>query len=312
MGDKTGIEWTDATWNPVTGCSKVSPGCAHCYAERLAPRTFGPGRAFTDVRFHEDRLFQPLRWRRPRLVFVNSMSDLFHEDVTDGQIARILSVMYEAHRHVFQVLTKRPVRMREFLTRWADVEGEGEPLMVDGPAAVRAAHPSGRGQLFAELLEAMGEPPPGARFPMFDWMGGPRWWLLAPWNVWWGVSVETQKAAQARLPELAAVPGAVPVRFVSVEPLLGEVDLTEWLEAGDLQWVIVGGESGPGARPIDPAWVRRIRDDCGAAGVPFFFKQWGGIRKADNGRLLDGMTHDEMPAGWWGQQGAPGLLRTAP
>ena len=257
MGDKTGIEWTDATWNPVTGCSKVSPGCAHCYAERLAPRTFGPGRAFTDVRFHEDRLFQPLRWRRARLVFVNSMSDLFHEDVTDGQITAILDVMRSAHWHVFQVLTKRPERLSEFLTRQGEVGG-------------------------------------------------------APRNVWWGVSVEDQKRAQARLPELASVPAAVPVRFVSVEPLLGEVDLTEWLSGGGLQWVIVGGESGPGARPIDPAWVRRIRDDCVDYGVPFFFKQWGGIRKADNGRELDGMTHDEMPAGWWGHAGEPGLLRTAP
>jgi protein gp37 len=231
MGDRTGIEWTDATWNPVTGCTKVSQGCKHCYAERIFARPY-PGRAFTDVRCHEDRLDVPLRWKRPRRIFVNSMSDLFHEDVPDAFLARVWDVMVRCPQHSFQVLTKRPERM------------------------ARALGPSGIG--FYACDGPVPRPQP---------------------NIWLGVSVEDQATADERVPLLLRTPAAV--RFLSCEPLLGPIDLTG-LKAtpgngfvNRLHWVIVGGESGPKARPMHPQWARTIRDQCVKAGIPFLFKQWG-------------------------------------
>lgn len=250
MSASSKIEWTDATWNPVTGCDHVSAGCDNCYAERIATRF---GRPFIGaVECHPERLDLPLHWRKPRRVFVNSVSDLFHPDVPDQFIADVFDVM-ACHgpiaRHTFQVLTKRPQRMAALLNRWADEEG---------------------------------------------YVGAP--------NVWLGVSVENQRYADLRIPYLLATPAAV--RFLSVEPLLNAVSLTGWLNGGfgavypgapDLDWVIVGGESGRGARPMDAAWARNLRDECVAAEVAFFFKQWGGLSAKANGRELDGRTWDEYP-----------------
>jgi protein gp37 len=246
MGDKTKIEWTDATWNPVTGCTKVSAGCKNCYAERDFHRPY-PGRAFTDVRTHPDRLDQPLRWRKPKRIFVNSMSDLFHEAVPDSFIDSVFIRMAIAQQHTFQILTKRPQRMLEWIPKML--------WNVDG------------------LANSLNYLP----------------------NVWLGVSVENQEAADERIPLLLQTPAAV--RWVSYEPALGPVDFrciqTDMVEidalTGDhgvyrplagrseckLNWVVAGGESGPGARPAHPDWFRKVRDDCRAAGVSFFFKQWG-------------------------------------
>lgn len=245
MGSESKIEWTDATWNPVTGCTKVSQGCKNCYAERMAVRLQEMGQpnyanGFR-VTLHEHMLDRPLSWKKPRLVFVNSMSDLFHRDVPTQFIQRVFAVMERASHHVFQVLTKRADRLR---------------------------------QIAADL----------------------------PWtaNVWMGVSVENEDVAW-RIDELRQVPAAV--RFLSLEPLIGPLPV---LNLDGIQWVIVGGESGPCARHIDPEWVRTIRDQCLRAGVPFFFKQWGGVNKAKTGRALDGRTWDEMPdicAAWRERRG---------
>lgn len=223
MGNQTGISWTDATWNPIRGCSKVSAGCAHCYAEKTAHRFSGEGQPYEGlveggnwngrVVLVENHLEDPLRWAKPRRVFVNSMSDLFHDSVLDEWIDRIFDVMARATRHQFQVLTKRPARMRDYLK---DQD---------------------------EILP----------------------------NVLLGVSAEDQSTADERIPILLETPAAV--RFVSCEPLLSAVSLSEVI--GGLDWVIVGGESGPGARPIHPDWVRGMRDECVEAEVPFHFKQWG-------------------------------------
>jgi protein gp37 len=232
---RSNIEWTDVTWSPVTGCTKVSAGCKHCYAERLFPRVY-PGREFGDVRVHEDRIRAPLRWRKPRMVFVNSMSDLFHEDVSFHVIDDVFDVMARADRHTFQVLTKRPQRMIE----WAD--------------STNARHD--------------------------DILGG--WDGRRPIpNVWLGVSVEDQRTADERIPLLLQVPAAV--RFLSVEPMLGPVTLNPWLlsEHGrrligakpGTAWVIVGAESGPGARPCELGWIRSIVEQCRAAHVACFVKQ---------------------------------------
>ncbi|MBL3743427.1 bacteriophage protein gp37 [Mycobacteroides abscessus subsp. abscessus] len=252
MGEKTGIEWTDATWNPVTGCDKVSPGCDRCYAETFAERWRGTrGHYFEtgfDVQLRPDKLDLPLRWTKPRRIFVNSMSDLFHDKVPDEYIARVFAVMALAPQHTFQLLTKRHGRMRALLNS-------------------------------AYFLQAVGrawaEPPS-------DWPL-PRDWRVPVWplpNVWMGVSAEDQKRADLRIPALLDTPAAV--RFVSAEPLLGRINLhTDPIEAGSpfwgsqLDWVIVGGESGPGARPMHPEWARSLRDQCVAGGVPFLFKQWG-------------------------------------
>ena len=243
MADRSGIEWTEVTWNPTTGCDKTSPGCDNCYALTLAkrlramgqakyqndgdPRTSGPGFALT---VHEDTLAAPYRWKSPRVIFVNSMSDLFHPDVPLEFIKRVFTVMAETPQHTYQVLTKRSKRL-------AAVAGE------------------------------------------LGW----------PSNVWMGVSVETDRYA-FRLDHLRSVDAAV--RFVSAEPLLGplpNLDLTS------IDWLIAGGESGPNARPMDEEWVRDIRDQCDAAGVAFFFKQWGGRTPKAGGRELDGAFYDEMP-----------------
>lgn len=234
MSDHTGIEWADATWNPVTGCTKVSPGCKNCYAERLALRLQAMGnpryRNGFAVTLHPDQLTLPLRWVQPRRIFVNSMSDLFHEAVPEEFIRRTFEVMVRADWHIFQVLTKR-----------------------------------------AERLAALA--------PKLPW----------PRNVWQGVSIENARYTW-RVAYLQKVPAAV--RFLSLEPLLGPIP---YLELDGIHWVIVGGESGPRHRPVDPAWVRDIRDQCLAAGVPFFFKQWGGRTPKARGRVLDGRTWDEMP-----------------
>jgi protein gp37 len=234
MAQLSSIEWTDATWNPVTGCTKVSPGCKHCYAERMAKRLEAMGQpryrhGFTTA-LQEDLLDLPLRWRQPRRIFVNSMSDLFHEDVPLSYVQQVFSVMESAHWHVFQILTKRAERL-------------------------------------AELS------------PLLAW----------PANVWMGVSVESA-AHTWRVQHLRKVPAAI--RFLSIEPLLGPIPR---LPLQGIHWVIAGGESGPGARPMHAEWVRSIRDRCIASGVPFFFKQWGGARKGRWGRELDDRTWDEMP-----------------
>ena len=239
MSERSAIEWTDATWNPVRGCTKVSPGCAHCYAETFAERFRGvPGHPYEqgfDLRLVPEKLGDPLRWRRPRMIFTNSMSDLFQVGVPDSYMVAVARVMMRAQWHTFQVLTKRAERLR---------------------AALR----------------------------------GPLAFAAAASHIWWGVSVENRKHGIPRLRQLQQSPARV--RFLSIEPLLedvGELDLQ------GIAWVIVGGESGAGARPMQEAWVRSIQRQCRHAGVAFFFKQWGGTRKAAAGRLLDGRTYDELP-----------------
>ena len=267
MNAKSTIEWTDSTWNPVTGCTKVSPGCDHCYAETIAHRFDGTP-AYPDgfkVTLRPERITQPLRWKKPRRVFVNSMSDMFHADIPDEYIARVWAVMALAHHHTFQVLTKRPGRMRSLLTSSAF------------RATVRQS--------------AVGMTP--------GWTPACSYWPLP--NVWLGVSAGDQRWADVRIPVLLDTPAVV--RFVSAEPILGPIkfDFIHW---GTLDWVIVGGESGAGARPMRPGWARDIRDRCRDAEVPFHFKQWGahgpdGIRRSKhaNGRELDGRTWDEQPLG---------------
>ncbi|GAB7387392.1 phage Gp37/Gp68 family protein [Bacillaceae bacterium] len=282
MSDKSKIEWCDATWNPVSGCSKVSEGCRNCYAERLSHRykwtekPWSAQNAGENVKLHPERLDQPLRWRRPRKIFVNSMSDLFHEAVPFEFIDKVFAVMASANQHIFQILTKRPERMREYILSRAEAKNR------EGIAAWM-----------------------GTGFVYPAQVGNERRASEMPWplsNVWLGVSVENQKAADERIPLLLETPAAV--RFLSCEPLLGPVDLrcvtvAKWNEGGEfldsltgehwlrdgfekeldhfpkISWCIVGGESGPGSRPMHPDWVRSIRDQCQAAGVPFFFKQRG-------------------------------------
>lgn len=229
MAAITTIEWTEQTWNPVTGCTKVSQGCKNCYAERIADR-FWKDRPFTEVRCHPDRLRYPAKIKAPTKFFVNSMSDLFHPDVPLAFILEVFGVMGECERHTFQVLTKRSERLLELAPR-------------------------------------------------------------LPWkpNIWMGVSVEDDRVVDriAHLRQTNAL-----VRFLSLEPLIGPL---EGLNLDGIHWVIVGGESGPGARPIEKIWVRSIRRQCRAAQIPFFFKQWGGFSKKKTGRQLDGRTYDEFP-----------------
>ena len=258
MSDKSGIAWTDSTWNPVTGCSKVSQGCKHCYAEREWGRlsanpkaTNYYGRSFSDIACHEDRLDQPLRWKKPRMIFVNSMSDLFHEDVPDAFIDQVFAVMALAGQHTFQVLTKRPARM----LRWFDPGFDNREHAV--------------GQAMREIAAARGG----------DDAGLPEWPMP---NVWLGVSVEDQATADERIPLLLQTPTAV--RWVSAEPLLERVEIgfaMPWRVTGaaygqTLDWVVCGGESGgPKARPMHVEWVNKLRLDCEKAGVPFFMKHLG-------------------------------------
>jgi protein gp37 len=250
VADTSHIQWTDATWNPVTGCTKVSEGCRHCYIERTPPfRTHGrhftgprgPGEpgATTGVQLHPERLGWPLRWRRARRIFVNSLSDLYHPAVTDDVIASVFAVMHEADRHVFQVLTKRPARQ-----------------------AALPGSPQFHGKVAAHVMGWRQRPDgPLVRWPVA--------------NVWVGTSVEDQRAAGLRVPRLLATPAAV--RFLSCEPLLGPIDLTPTIAAGRLDWLIVGGESGPGARPMQLEWARDLIAQCRAAGVAVFVKQLGAV-----------------------------------
>jgi protein gp37 len=239
MSEHSAIEWTDATWNPVRGCTKISPGCTHCYAETFAERFRGvaghPYEHGFDLRLVPEKLSEPLRWRRSRMIFVNSMSDLFHKNVPDDYIVAVARVMKLAPWHTFQVLTKRSERLRDLL---------------------------------ASKLT----------------------FVAKDRNIWWGVSVENRKQGIPRIAHLQAGPAAV--RFLSIEPLLEDLGR---LDLKGIAWVIVGGESGRGARPMQPSWVRSIRAECDRAAVPFFFKQWGGPRKNLAGRMLDGRTYDEMP-----------------
>lgn len=284
MSGTTGIEWTDATWNPVTGCTKVSAGCDHCYAETFAERWRGtPGHYFEkgfDVQLRPDKLDLPLKWRKPRRIFVNSMSDLFHDDVPDDYIAQVWAMMERTPQHTYQVLTKRHARMRSLLNSEA----------------------------FKELFCSK----------VFWTHEGP--WPLP--NVWLGVSTENQQWADIRIPALLDTPAAV--RFISAEPLLGPIYLPFKWTTGQprIDWVIAGGESGRGARPMHPDWPRVLRDICSSADIPFLFKQWGEFRPAPSyvprpspawqrdfekwgmtrvgkkaaGRELDGRTWDEYPA----------------
>ena len=314
---KGGIAWADETWNPLRGCTRVSTGCENCYAEKMAARFCGPGQPYEGtinpatkrwsgkVRLVPERLMDPIRWARPRMVFVNSMSDLFHEDVPDEFIDQVFSIMARTPRHTFQVLTKRPERMLSYLlqdrrTEWADCAvklcGKWDPRLLHGKINYGNA--------------------------------------VLP-NVWIGVTVENQQAADERIPLLLQMP--VAAGWISMEPLLGPVDLrftnglVHGCDAADylLDWVVVGGESGPNARPIHPEWVRSLRDQCAEVDVPFMFKQWGewipefnagelcagtnrfktgykfhrfedgtpmmAIGKKAAGRLLDDVLHDEYP-----------------
>ena len=239
MAEKSSIEWTDATWNPVRGCTKVSPGCKHCYAEVFAERFRGvPNHPYEhgfDLRLVPEKLGEPLRWKTPMRIFVNSMSDLFHPKIPTDYILEVAKVMVQARWHTFQVLTKRADRMAEIL---------------NGPlaATARLSH------------------------------------------IWWGVSVENQKHGIPRITQLRAAKARV--KFLSVEPLLEDLGT---LDLRGIRWVIVGGESGAGARPMNEEWVTSLQAQCRRSKIPFFFKQWGGRQKSKTGRLLQGRTYDEMP-----------------
>ncbi|MCI0628906.1 MAG: phage Gp37/Gp68 family protein [Acidobacteria bacterium] len=240
MSEHSKIEWTDATWNPVRGCTKISPGCRHCYAETFAERFRGvaghPYEQGFDLKLVPEKLLEPLQWARPKTVFVNSMSDLFQAGVPDYFIVAVATVMSLANWHTFQVLTKRSDRLKHLLSTKLRMIAEDQP------------------------------------------------------HIWWGVSVEDTKYGLPRVKHLQQAPANM--RFLSIEPLLedlGQIDLK------DISWVIVGGESGPGARPLRASWVKSIRAQCREAGVPFFFKQWGGFHKSKTGRLLDGQLYDEFP-----------------
>jgi protein gp37 len=239
MSLDSAIEWTDATWNPVRGCTKISDGCKHCYAETFAERFRGvkghPYEQGFDLRLVPEKLAEPLRWRKPKMIFVNSMSDLFHENVPEDYVVAVAKVMVAAKWHTYQVLTKRSDRLRELLN--------------------------------SSLRFAANQK-----------------------HIWWGVSVENKKYGLPRIENLQNAHAAI--KFLSVEPLLedlGKFDLK------GVDWVIVGGESGHGARPMKKEWVVSLRDECKREGVPFFFKQWGGVRKKAAGRKLDGKTYDEFP-----------------
>lgn len=324
---KSKIEWTDRVWNPVTGCTKISEGCLNCYAERMSKRFAGtwglPEDDYFGIRIHQERLEDPLRWKKPSRIFVCSMADIFHEDIPDNFIRRVFQIIEQCcprdwdgkkwlpkPRHTFLILTKRPERMKKFIENYMDdrlvyakkFDDCPTPEMRNSPAAIAA------------------------------WQDAK---MLSP-HIWLGVTAENQQRADERIPTLLQIPAAV--RFVSVEPMLGPVDLDQYLpvivghnryhwERGDLDWVICGGESGPGARPMNPDWVRRLRDQCVYGGIPFFFKQWGEycypeqmkrdtyretdsahnlaghgeynkpwrVGKKKAGRELDGRTWDEYP-----------------
>ena len=256
MADKSGIEWTEATWNPTTGCTKVSPGCKNCYAKHQAwprlcknPKGVYTGRVFEDVQVHPERLDQPLRWTRPRRIFVNSMSDLFHEEISDDFIEQVFAVMALAPHHIFQVLTKRSERMKQFM-----------------------GHSCREGFVRVVARQMLGK---DMNTPFPQW---PDWPLS---NVWLGVSVENQETANERIPRLVETSAAV--RWLSCEPLLGPIEL---FHRNLLHWVVVGGESGPKARPMESMWARSIRDQCFVYDVPFFMKQ-GSQNNWDNFKDLE-------------------------
>ena len=239
MAEHSNIEWTDATWNPVRGCTKISPGCKHCYAETFAERFRGvkghPYEQGFDLRLVPEKLAEPLRWRKPKVIFVNSMSDLFHDQVPDAYIESVARVMVAAKWHTYQVLTKRSERLRKLLN--------------------------------SRLSFAANQP-----------------------HIWWGVSVEDRKYGLPRVRDLSKAPAAV--RFLSVEPLLEELGP---VNLDGIDWMIVGGESGAGARPMAKEWVLSLLQQCRQQRVKFFFKQWGGVRKSTTGRRLNGRTYDELP-----------------
>ncbi|AZO04555.1 phage Gp37/Gp68 family protein [Mesorhizobium sp. M2A.F.Ca.ET.043.02.1.1] len=337
MADKSPIEWTDATWNPIVGCSIATAGCTHCYAMKMAARIEAmggaPHYAGTTKKVNgnavwtgklalapERILTQPLRWKEPRRIFVNSMGDLFHEDVPEEWIDQTFAVMAVTPHHTYQPLTKRADRMRRYLSDPATKHRVYDlvcNLVIERQIQV---------VLIAPGMDER-QAPPGLRVYLDQWP--------LP-NVWLGVSAERQQEADERIPELLATPAAI--RFVSAEPLLGPIDFRNlrqynpqgepWIdglrglvthggylarspaecslntrtqitppELPSLDWIIVGGESGPDARPMHPAWARSIRDQCAAAGVPFFFKQWGGVRSKASGRLLDDREWNEFPRG---------------
>jgi protein gp37 len=240
MSLDSAIEWTDATWNPVRGCTKISPGCKHCYAETFAERFRGvkghPYEQGFDLRLVPEKLGEPLRWRVPKMIFVNSMSDLFHDDVPEEYIEAVAQVMTRANWHTYQVLTKRSERLLKLLNTRLKFAAEQR-------------------------------------------------------HIWWGVSVEDKEYGLPRIKDLQE--SCAGVRFLSVEPLLEDLGT---IDLGGIDWVIVGGESGAGARPMQKDWVLSLRNQCRRNRVPFFFKQWGGVRKAVAGRKLDGKTYDEFPA----------------
>lgn len=329
MSDGSKIGWTDASWPVVAGCTHISPGCDHCYAAKLTsgrlkhlPAYAGlaeNGRFNDTVRCLPDRLGWPYKWRKPRRIFVSDMADLFHESVPDGFIAQVWDAMGQNGQHAFQILTKRHARMRSFARRWADRSNDrasdkpsGMPPMPRGPEAVRAAYTSGRSRLFADMLDSMGTPPPGAAYPPYDWMDGWRFWPGELFNVWMGVSVEDQHWAGIRIPVLLDTPATV--RFISAEPLLGPIDLRyvagvdalerDWTGGRGggmgaphplLDWVIVGGESGPGHRPMDIEWLESIVVQCREAGVPVYVKQDSGPRAGQQGRIPDDLWIHEFP-----------------
>lgn len=317
MSDKTKIEWTDATWSPVTGCDPISTGCKNCYAKREVeqrwsknPKSVFFGRAFNDVQCHESALSQPLSWKKPKKIFVCPRADLFHDDVPDSFIDRVFAVIALAPQHTFQILTKRARRMQEYMS-----EGGRASAVLDLVRNSELGYIANQDKL------------------------PPQSWPLS--NVWLGVSIEDQAAADERIPLLLDTPAAT--RWISAEPLLGPVSL-RWLAAFPenspntatnpsgrtnhldglrrLDWVVVGGESGPKARPMSPDWARGLRKQCADSGVPFYFKQWGEwipmlgqrdgvpvkqkIETTDGwimgwagtkatGRMLDGVLHDDYP-----------------
>lgn len=298
MSDKTGIEWTDATWNPIRGCSRVSEGCRHCYAETVAKRFSRGGQPYEgligkggqwngEIMVVKHKLDEPCRWTRPRMIFVNSMSDLFHPNVPFEVVAGVFGIMAAASWHTFQVLTKRPERMLEFF-KWLDTHHERQRFDTE---VLRRKHPGNDWRPFFLADMASRILPNGGEGQRVDIQGE---WPLS--NVWLGVSVEDQATTDERIPRLIETPAAV--RWLSIEPLLGSVSF-RWMAAWPenihypatnpynggttnhldglrrLDWVVVGGESGKGARPMHPDWARTLRDQCKEAGVPFLFKQWG-------------------------------------
>lgn len=257
------IEWTDKSWNPISGCTKLSTGCKNCYAEKLWPRLNAPGqpyegRLFTDIKCHPDRLLHPMSWRTPAKIFVNSMSDLFHEDVPDQFILDVFNVIRRCHitdrGHIFQILTKRPERMADFCSR----------LRFNGLAN------DGKGRLWLCY-----DPADRSAYSLMPQHG-----CTGLTNLWMGVSVENQETANERIPHLLKTPAHV--RWLSVEPLIGEINLNQWLENKAINWCVVGGESGHKARPMHPVWALSIKNQCKKHNVPFLFKQWGTFKPIAN------------------------------